>query len=82
MHLFAEAKLAVGIFCLGAVISFDGGMIILIQRHNYLQCTYRSCIFVCNHLIRYGIEEEEISRKGASVNLDVMVDNREHSLST
>ena len=30
---FAKAKLAFGIFCLGTVASFDGGMTILIQRH-------------------------------------------------
>ena len=31
---FAQAKLAVGIFCLGTLASFDGGMIILIQSNN------------------------------------------------
>ena len=35
MASFAQAKLAVAIFCLGAAASFDGGMNILMQRKKF-----------------------------------------------
>ena len=65
---FAQAKLAVSIFCLGVAASFDGGMIILVQRLNILMelivadtflaetfCTTAGLLFF-SPVIGFGVE--------------------------